>query len=75
MNHKCNSIKKQGDSASQKSSTDMYKVVSQRRPDLSGADRRILMIIGEATARTLIQGHSKIQWDSQEIEELDRLGS
>ena len=33
------------------------------------------MVIGEATARTLIQGHPKIQLDPQEIEELDWLGS
>ena len=73
MKDKCNKYLKNGDSAPQKSTTDTYKVSSQRR-DLSGADRRILMIIGEPLARTLIQGHPEIRWDPQEIEELDRLG-
>ena len=75
MKHKCNDNLENGDSAPQKSSTDKYKVGSQRRADLSGADRRILMIIGEATARALTQGHLKIQWDPREIEELERLGA
>jgi hypothetical protein len=75
MKHKCNKIIKNRASVTQKSSTDGYKVGSQRCPDLSGADRRILKIIGEAAARTLIQGHPKTQWDPQEIEELGRLGS
>jgi len=75
MKDKVKKYLKNGDSAPQKSSTDRYKVGSQNRADLSGAERRILMIIGESTARILIQGHPKIQWDPQEIEELDRLGS
>ena len=74
MKDKCNKYLKNGDSAPQNSSTDRYKVGSQRRADRSAAHRRILMIIGEATARTLIQGHSNIQWDPQEIEELESLG-
>ena len=73
MKNKCNNNLENGDSASQNPSADRNNLVS--RADLCDADRRILLIIGEATARTLIQGHSKIQWDPQEIEELDRLGS
>ena len=42
--------------------------------DFSANERQILMIWGEATARTLIQGDQTIQWEPWEIEELERLG-